>query len=103
MAQRRTRSFKFGWMIASKIKCCNVEISGEIIDETMEPTLPTRIIDVGPSDGSQEPRLVVTDGNRGRYIALSHCWGTQEQLKTEIATLKERLHHIPWDTIPKTF
>lgn len=38
--------------------------------------LPSRVIDVGPSDGSQYPRLLETHGMRGTYLTLSHCWGT---------------------------
>ncbi|KAF5873014.1 putative heterokaryon incompatibility protein [Botrytis fragariae] len=35
--------------------------------------LPTRVIHVG-SD-AQEPYLLSTHGMKGKYIALSHCWG----------------------------
>ena len=51
--------------------------SGEF-DRSQTP-LPTRLIDVGPPDGSQEPRLILASGikaNSSRsYAALSHCWG----------------------------
>lgn len=36
--------------------------------------LPARVVDVGPSDGSQDLFLMVTKGALGRYAALSHCW-----------------------------
>jgi hypothetical protein len=35
--------------------------------------LPTRLLDVGPSV-SNSIRLLVTAGQKGSYIALSHCW-----------------------------
>lgn len=53
--------------------------------------LPSRVIDVGPADGSQEPVLVASQGRRGRYIALSHRWGTSNITKTTKANLKERM------------
>lgn len=38
--------------------------------------LPTRVVDVGPPDGSKQPLLVTTtEGQTGKYIALSYCWG----------------------------
>lgn len=41
--------------------------------------LPTRLIDVGPPDGAQEPRLIlsssITTSSSQGYAALSHCWG----------------------------
>ena len=41
-------------------------------------TLPTRLLDIGPTDGSCEPRIVygarLTD-QRARYLAMSYCWG----------------------------
>ena len=40
-----------------------------------ETPLPTRIIDVGPSNALTEPYLLHSNGKRGLYIALSHCWG----------------------------
>jgi hypothetical protein len=50
--------------------------SGEF-SEPQTP-LPTRMIDVGPPDGSQEPRLILASGikiSSRSYAALSHCWG----------------------------
>ncbi|KAE9379674.1 HET-domain-containing protein, partial [Stipitochalara longipes BDJ] len=48
-----------------------------------EPGVPTRLIDVGPSDGSEEPKLIICSACRlsanWEYVALSHCWG-QAQL-----------------------
>lgn len=39
-------------------------------------TLPTRVIDVGFTDLTQNPRLYVTkDGEKGFWAALSYCWG----------------------------
>lgn len=40
---------------------------------------PTRLVDVGPSDGSQEPRIVCgkkCEEQPARYMTLSYCWGS---------------------------
>ncbi|KAL8695077.1 MAG: hypothetical protein Q9218_000355 [Villophora microphyllina] len=39
------------------------------------PRLPTRVIDVQPTQGSDGARLVVSRRVPGNYIVLSHCWG----------------------------
>ena len=70
--------------------------------------LPTRLIDVGPPDGDQRPRLchskdvVISDP---RYLALSHCWGRNIELilKTTKATLHERLEGFNMSQLPPTF
>jgi hypothetical protein len=82
---------------------CRHLISGETLDEDHEPELPTHVIDVGSSDGSQDPRLVVTGGSRGHYVAVSHCWGMQQPLKTEKRNIGDWLRGIPWISLPKTF
>jgi hypothetical protein len=82
---------------------CRNTKSGVVIDEGEEPFLPTRIIDVGSYDGLQAPRLVETNGAKGHYTALSHCWGTKQQFTTTRETLHERLQGISWKSLPKTF
>ena len=48
-------------------------------DANVNSVLPTRLVDVGNLDGSQEPRLVLSSDLEKRssieYAALSHCWG----------------------------
>lgn len=69
--------------------------------------LPTRLIDVSPEDHPEEPRLVQTaGGEKGRYLALSHCWGPstiKERLMTTKATLESRLKFIPIAAMPANF
>jgi hypothetical protein len=68
------------------------------------PQLPDRIIDVGPSDGSQEPRLRETNGvQRADYVTLSHRWGSNLTLTTKENTLRERVREIPVRSMPQTF
>lgn len=66
--------------------------------------LPTRVIDVGPLDGSQEPRLLISDGKRAPYISLSHCWGgSQHTCKLSHDTLLTWQQGIPLASLPRTF
>lgn len=78
-------------------------ISGQNVNEPGDQPLPMRVIDVGPPHGSQYPRLVITNGASGHYVALSHCWGEKQQLIADSKNLEKRLEAIPWDIIPKTF
>lgn len=64
------------------------------------PLLPRRVIDV------TEGRLRLFapgDGIRGRWIALSHCWGKTNTFKTTLKTLELHKQGIQWEQLPKTF
>jgi hypothetical protein len=77
---------------------------------------PTRLVDVGPADGSQDPRLLLTaeylnreqDAHPGLqlpYLTLSHCWGqtpADAPWKTTQATLATFTTSIPIEALPKT-
>ena len=43
--------------------------------------LPTRVIDLKPMDEGRNPLLFETAGQRGVYIALSYCWGDNQEFK----------------------
>jgi len=64
-------------------------------------------VDVGPKDGSQEPRLHERQGEeRSRYLALSHRWGNSDRLdqtKTVKGNYKQNLQAIPISSLPLTF
>jgi hypothetical protein len=68
-----------------------------------ETRLPTRVLDIGPGDGSEEPYLLETNGMHGLYIALSHCWGGQVPLTTTSCTVLERKKSTPISLLPQTF
>ncbi|KAI9734340.1 MAG: hypothetical protein M1834_002446 [Cirrosporium novae-zelandiae] len=68
-----------------------------------EVQLPTRVIDVGPTNGSEDPRLVISDCRHGKYITLSHSWGKIPTITTGKATLQERLNGIPLSSLPRNF
>lgn len=67
--------------------------------------LPTRVIDVGPSDGSEEPRLYIHTEeaqHEAKFAALSYCWGKTQNLTLTTENLGSMKEIIPWDDIPLT-
>ena len=68
--------------------------------------LPSRVLDLGPPEGDEEPRLVETAGYpEGNWAALSHCWGGPQHhpLKTTRKNLSRHMNGIPISSLPKTF
>ncbi|KAK1520283.1 heterokaryon incompatibility protein [Colletotrichum costaricense] len=65
-------------------------------------TLPTRVVDVGV-EGVGEPRLVVTSGEVGRYMTLSHCWGLHPVIRTTSETINGHIKSLPMSKLPPTF
>ncbi|KAG7047276.1 heterokaryon incompatibility protein [Colletotrichum scovillei] len=65
-------------------------------------TLPTRVVDVGV-EGVMEPRLVVTSGEVGRYMTLSHCWGLHPVIRTTSETINDHIKSLPMSKLPPTF
>lgn len=65
--------------------------------------MPTRVIDVGPADGSSQPRLHPTGAEVGQWATLSHCWGKTVTIKLTSDTFEERLRGIPMDEMPRNF
>ncbi|KAM0438755.1 hypothetical protein ACHAPT_001513 [Fusarium lateritium] len=61
------------------------------------------LIDVGPPDGSEPPRLITTaPGQRGKYIALSYCWGRTPFFSLTPANKSELEKCIPMDKLSQT-
>ena len=67
-----------------------------------EPLLPTRLIDVGKSR-DEIPRLCLSNGGRGKWVALSHCWGDRPFLKTTKSNIDEMQGGIKTSTLLATF
>ena len=65
--------------------------------------LPTRVIDVGPSDGSRQPCLYISQGRRAAYVCLSHCWGKTATTVTTNRNISIYKDQIPLLSMPKTF
>ncbi|KAF2651872.1 HET-domain-containing protein, partial [Lophiostoma macrostomum CBS 122681] len=68
---------------------------------------PKRLIDVGPVDGSVEPRLVEVARKPSRYAALSHCWGAPRpgvhMLRTLTSSINSFRQAIPYQSMPRNF
>lgn len=71
--------------------------------DNSETALPKRVIDVGPADGSEMPRLYISQGETRSYVALSHCWGRSKLVTTTRATVAARGLGIPWGELSRTF
>jgi hypothetical protein len=94
------------------VSTAGMKLAKEWLEECISPThagcqgsvetrLPTRVIDLGVE--GEHPRLLVTNGTRGKYVTLSHCWGKVSPLVTTKSTLKKRIAGICVAELPKTF
>ncbi|PWI63995.1 hypothetical protein PCL_00829 [Purpureocillium lilacinum] len=72
-----------------------------------EPSqLPTRIIDIGMHLTEQPSKVWLREPPpelRDRYVALSHCWGGEQPLKTTTGTLNKHKAGIEFSRLPPTF
>ncbi|KAF4631563.1 hypothetical protein G7Y89_g6562 [Cudoniella acicularis] len=67
------------------------------------PVLPTRILDLGDPGSTSNVKLIETNGQRGQYIALSHCWGASNSFLTTRDTIQSRKSGFLPDKAPATF
>lgn len=67
------------------------------------PQLPTRVLDVGPPNSGQEPRLLESGGMLAPYITLSHCWGGKVPIMTTTKNIGIHMDTIPTSSLPPTF
>lgn len=66
----------------------------------MAQNLPRRVIDVS----RETLRLTVTGKDmKGAWVALSHCWGTQDTLKTTPHNFEAHKEALIWGALPKTY
>jgi hypothetical protein len=68
--------------------------------------LPTRVLDVGNQQNPELLRLYFTKGARGKYIALSHCWGKlkeNEKFCTYRHNITALRQGIDFNKLPKNF
>ena len=79
-------------------------MSGGMIDESCEPVLPNRVLDLG-QEPTQTIKLLENNFRRGHYCALSHCWGSPKKhpIRTTSNTLKDHLEGIKFKVLPRTF
>ncbi|KPM46184.1 hypothetical protein AK830_g244 [Neonectria ditissima] len=64
------------------------------------PELPTRVIDVGNSDGL---RLFLSRGAKANYAALSHCWGGKISPLLTTESLSAFQNELPYSALPLNF
>jgi hypothetical protein len=76
-----------------------------LCSQDIKAQLPTRVIDLGPADGFQEPFLFEPIGPQrtANYLTLSHCWGGSQPRLTTKSTLNARKAGIAWSSLPRTF
>ena len=67
------------------------------------PTLPKRVINVGKSDDKQVRLEIPASGRRGKYIALSHCWGPRQPIRTLTTNYAQHQQGIPINHLTNTF
>lgn len=70
--------------------------------------LPARVLDVrniklGEAQQDGCIRLYSPEKEVAPYVCLSHCWGTNQPLRTIRDNVDEFHHSISWMTLPKTF
>jgi Heterokaryon incompatibility protein (HET) len=63
---------------------------------------PNRLVYVGPADGSENPRLVLTQGIEDSWVALSYCWGGESDFVLSQTTLKSLMDGMPLTLFPAT-
>lgn len=81
---------------------CNDKHKGICTKNDLElvPNLPTRVIKIA-TDGSL--RLYETAaGEKGRYIALSYCWGGPQPFQTLTSTSADRVAGFSVESLPQT-
>ncbi|XXH05935.1 hypothetical protein Hte_012378 [Hypoxylon texense] len=74
------------------------------LSQSQAVALPSRYLDV--NDGIHNDHIFLRDSGvepDHRYIALSHCWGTAEQLCTTSTTFQSHKEGIPIRILPQTF
>lgn len=63
--------------------------------------LPTRVIEVGsPTDA---PRLLISEGRTGEWVALSHCWGSALSFKTDSTNIDHHCKELRLEDLPASF
>jgi len=66
------------------------------------PRLPTRVIDVSPTENSAVIKLREGGTETGLYTALSYCWGGEQPQATNYANIQEHFNEIPLSILPQS-
>ena len=65
--------------------------------------LDLTVLDVTSYNESDNTKVLETNGRYGAYIALSHCWGQSQHIKTLKSNVEEFKQCIEFNNLPKTF
>jgi hypothetical protein len=71
-----------------------------------EKALPRRVLDLQSLESPDKLRLYESNGEDGKYIALSHCWGQSKDKRPLSTTKGNKEAHFTsmnFDDLPKTF
>ncbi|KAK2669096.1 Heterokaryon incompatibility, partial [Fusarium oxysporum f. sp. vasinfectum] len=65
--------------------------------------LPKRVLDLGQTDSPTITLKETENGERGRYICLSYCWGSNPFISTTIENMEQHKKGIGLSDLPKAF
>ncbi|KAJ8112821.1 hypothetical protein OPT61_g4899 [Boeremia exigua] len=89
------------WVKSTLEQCLNEHASCTIEKESI---LPKRTLHIERlSSGDVCVKLREHKNERGRYTALSHCWGSQQACTTTSKNLETYKKSVPWEALPATF
>ena len=67
--------------------------------------MPNRVLALCGDGARPSVQLIETKGQKGQYLALSHCWGPIEKRSLRTTSENYQVHQdgIPFGDLPKTF
>lgn len=76
-------------------------VEGAVDEEAVK--LPSLVIYIGSAAPVGDPFLVESQGRKGRYAALSHCWGNGKATRTLKGNLRDHMTRIPMGELCANF
>lgn len=73
----------------------------KVVDATKRPRRLIQIASGVP--GSYTLRIVSGNSTDSHYVALSHCWGQEQNMRTLTSNLSALEQDVPWSVLPQTF
>lgn len=70
--------------------------------KTTIASLPSRVVDVGTQDDSEEPRVYISKGQKSSYAALSYYWGGPQSMVLTMSTVDSLMQGIDMSKLPQT-
>jgi hypothetical protein len=84
------------------LRTCTEQHKGDCRPMQDQP-LPARVIDIGPPEIPISPKIYLSAGEKGMYVALSHCWGSTMPVKTTMASFDSHIQSLPLKILPRNF